>query len=53
MGTPGKYSNEEVTRKKSSPTQQIDGSGFHPGRMGLHGGMLLLLKIDRDSRGLK
>jgi hypothetical protein len=29
MGTPGKYSNDEVAMKYSLPTRRILGSGFH------------------------
>jgi hypothetical protein len=34
MGAPGKYSKEEVTRKKSLSTRTIDGSGLKPGMIG-------------------
>ena len=33
-GMPGKYSNEDVTRKKSEPERMIEGSGLKPGMTG-------------------
>lgn len=35
MGAPGKYSKEDVTKKKSLSTRTIEGSGLKPGMIGL------------------